>query len=193
MLSFLEQAATPARSAGSDPSSDPLEELGDQVAGRDFARIAQIRDRQRRGPAGQAGLGDGRPDAQTSWERERKKVVSMLAFALQIQAAGVNRRLKQDMLDQDPTLKESLKTLSFFEPEVSDDAFSAFEQYVNAKWPLRVYAIEPVIAQQNVADVFGRRKQSAFDLVAPGPPALRGRFPASRPNAAPPKMKRPSA
>ena len=45
----------------------------------------------------------------------------------------------------------------------------AFEQYVDAKWPLRVYAIEPVIAQQNVADGFGRRTQSAFDLVAVGP------------------------
>ena len=31
-----------------------------------------------------------------------------------------------------------------------------------------MYAIEPVIAQQNVADVFGRRSQSAFDLVESG-------------------------
>jgi hypothetical protein len=30
---------------------------------------------------------------------------------------------------------------------------------------LRVYAIEPVIAQQNVADAFSRRKLSAIDLV----------------------------
>ena len=28
----------------------------------------------------------------------------------------------------------------------------AFQKYVDMKWPLRVYAIEPVIAQQNVAD-----------------------------------------
>jgi hypothetical protein len=32
-----------------------------------------------------------------------------------------------------------------------------------------VYAIEPVIAQQNVADAFGRSKRSAFDLLAAGP------------------------
>ncbi len=99
------------------------------------------------------------------------------------------------MADQDPTLKaEDLKRLSFFEPEVSDQAFHAFEQYVNAKWPLRVYAIEPVIAQQNVADAFGRRKQSAFDLVGCGPdrPGSRNRR-ASPPTTAPPMMKRPSA
>ena len=96
--------------------------------------------------------------------------MNLLAFALRIQAAGVNRRLKQDMADQDPTLKrEDLSGLSFFEPEVSDEAFHAFEHYVNAKWPLRVYAIEPVIAQQNVADAFSRRTQTAFDLVGSGP------------------------
>ena len=124
----------------------------------------------RRRPPGQAGLGGKRPPRRTNPGERRKRVVNMLSFALQIQAAGVNRRLKQDMTDQDPTLKqETLKRLSFFEPEVSDEAFHAFEQYVNAKWPLRVYAIEPVIAQQNVADAFGRSKRSAFDLVGSGP------------------------
>ena len=46
---------------------------------------------------------------------------------------------------------------------------AAFEHYVNAKWPLRVYAIEPVIAQQNVADASSRRMQTALDLVGSGP------------------------
>ncbi len=55
--------------------------------------------------------------------------------------------------------------MSFFESEPSDDALHAFQKYVDMKWPLRVYAIEPVIAQQNVADAFGRRKFSAIDLV----------------------------
>ena len=100
---------------------------------------------------------------------ERKRIENILSFALRIQAAGVNRRLKQDMVDQVASLNaEDLKRLSLFEPEVSDAAFHAFEQYVEAKWPLRVYAIEPVIAQQNVADVFGRRSQSALDLVGSG-------------------------
>jgi hypothetical protein len=58
-----------------------------------------------------------------------------------------------------------LKRISFFEPEPSDEALRAFQKYVDAKWPLRVYAIEPVIAQQNVADAFGRRKFSAIDLI----------------------------
>ena len=97
---------------------------------------------------------------------QRNRVVNVLAFALRIQAAGVNRRLKQDIADQDPTISpESLKRISFFEPEPTDEAFQVFQKYVNTKWPLRVYAIEPVIAQQNVADAFGRRKLSSLDIV----------------------------
>ena len=81
-----------------------------------------------------------------------------------------NRRLKQDIIDQDSALKpELLRNMSFFEPEVSDEAFLAFEHYVSLKWPLRVYAIEPVIAQQNVADAFYRSKRSVMELVGAAP------------------------
>jgi hypothetical protein len=166
---LLEQAVTPARSARLASSVDPLEELGDQLARRDFTRIAQMqvrgpRDAQVEKTSAQAADGE----AQSSGRRAA--VVSLLTFALRIQAAGVNRRLKQDMADQDPSLeREELRGLSFFEPEVSDEALRAFEHYVNVKWPLRVYAIEPVIAQQNVAETSSRRMQSALDLVGSGP------------------------
>ena len=104
------------------------------------------------------------------------RVVDIFSFALRIQAAGVNRRLKQDMADQDPELSpEDLKRMSFFEPEPSEEAMRVFQKYVDTKWPLRVYAIEPVIAQQNVADAFGRRKFSAIDLVGLGLRADRSR------------------
>ena len=70
------------------------------------------------------------------------------------------------MVDQVPELNPlDLKRMSFFEPEPSDAAMHTFQKYVDVKWPLRVYAIEPVIAQQNVADAFSRRKFSAIDLV----------------------------
>ncbi|HZW30143.1 MAG TPA: hypothetical protein VFF52_05505, partial [Isosphaeraceae bacterium] len=166
---LLEQAATPVRSPKLASVSDPLEELGDQIARRDYVRIAQLHPR---------GIQDTQVErtsvqaAHAAIERsdQRTEVVSLLAFALRIQAAGVSRRLKQDMIDQDPSLaRETLRSLCLFEPEISDKALSAFEHYVNAKWPLRVYAIEPVIAQQNVADAYSRRMQTALDLVGSGP------------------------
>jgi hypothetical protein len=165
---YLEKAATPVRTTQLTSVSDPLEELADRVADRDFTRIAQMQASPAGDPmvkktsshanGGQEALGD-----------RRRRVTNILAFALKIQAAGVNRRLKQDIADQVPTLQpEVLRNLSLFEPEVSEPAFRAFEQYVEAKWPLRVYAIEPVIAQQNIADVMGRRTQTALDLVSAG-------------------------
>ena len=165
---FLEQAATPAPSAGLTASTDPLEELGDRIASRDFSRIAQMRV-PRSGDLGVERAGGQGIMPSDELGEERKRIENILSFALRIQAAGVNRRLKQDMTDQVASFNaEDLKRLSLFEPVVSDAAFHTFEKYVEAKWPLRVYAIEPVIAQQNVADVFARRSQSAFDLVGSG-------------------------
>ena len=162
---LLEQAATPVRSTKVASASDPLEEIGDQIARRDFTRIVQLQGRGTKDAQVQKTSGQAAPE-EVEGSGRRTEVVSLLTFALRIQAAGVNRRLKQDMTDQDPSLKrETLRSLSFFEPEVSDQAMSAFEHYVNAKWPLRVYAIEPVIAQQNVADAYSRRTQTALDLV----------------------------
>ncbi len=168
---FFVQSVTPGKSDGSAPAPDPLEELGMQVAARDFDRIARLRDTSIADPQIKQASGTASLAADDMGAR-RKRVVSMLAFAMRIQAAGISRRLKQDMIDQEPNLKQKLSELNFFEPEVSDEAFHAFEHYVNTKWPLRVYAIEPVIAQQNVADVFGRRKQAAFDLVGSAPAGL---------------------
>jgi hypothetical protein len=165
----LEKAATPDRSVGAISSADPLEELGDQVARREFSRIAQIQSSGRADPELKQVSGQS-PGPADKLEGRRNRVVNVLSFAMQIQAASINRRLKSDMTDQNATLKpEYLKDLNFFEPEVSDEALHAFEKYVNTKWPLRVYAIEPVIAQQNVADAFGRSRLTALDLVSAVP------------------------
>ncbi len=162
---LLEQAATPTHAAGLADAIDPLEELGDMILNRDFPRIAQVQPGKARDSLVLQTAAGKSPHGDDSME-QRRRVVSILSFAMRIQAAGLNRRLKQDMADQDPELTfDVLKRISFFEPEPSDEALRAFQKYVDAKWPLRVYAIEPVIAQQNVADAFGRRKFSAIDLI----------------------------
>jgi hypothetical protein len=162
---LLEQAATPLNTAESAARIDPLEELGDSILKRDFSRIAQVQPRK---PSDSLVMQTSSKAARRDDGaiEERRQVLSILSFALRIQAAGVNRRLKQDIADQDPSLgPEVLRRISFFEPEPTDEAFHIFQKYVDSKWPLRVYAIEPVIAQQNVADAFGRRKLSSLDIV----------------------------
>ena len=171
---LLEEAAMPARSGKRVAAFDPLEEVGELLLRRDFVRLAQLQASSMKDA--QVMLASGRcseaRDASVDPAAVRRQVSDFLGFALRIQAAAVSRRLKQDMVDQDPAIKsEELKLLSFFDPDASEPALRHFEKYVNAKWPLRVYAIEPVIAQQNVADAFGRRTQTALDLAASAPAA----------------------
>jgi hypothetical protein len=167
---LLEEAASPARSGQRLAAVDPLEEVGDLVVRRDYVRLAalqtsSIRDGQVQRVSGQAGRRAGDDPASL-----RRRTSDLLGFALRIQAAAVNRRLKQDMVDQDPGLKQqNLKNTSFFDPDAPEEVIHLLEKYVNAKWPLRVYAIEPVIAQQNVADAFGRRTQSGLEVAASVP------------------------
>ena len=168
---LLEEAATPVRGGQRVAMFDPLEEVGDLVMHRDYTKLAhlQLASTQDQQVLRAGGRAAGRVE-DDDLGAHRRRTSNFLGYALRIQAAAVNRRLKQDMIDQDPTLKpEGLKKISFFEPSASEEAMRLFERYVDEKWPLRVYAIEPVIAQQNVADGFGRRTQSAFDLAAVAP------------------------
>ncbi len=186
--SSLESAASPPRTkeriSDNPPRTrerisavDPLETIGDLLERRDHAQLARLRDEIK--PDQKVLLAGGQVELAIEGDQvaRRKSATDFLAFALKLQAAAVNRRLKQDMVDQDATLRQqdaalmhdSLKRTSFFDPEAPDEVMRLFEKYVNAKWPLRVYAIEPVIAQQNVADGFGRRSLTSFDLAASGP------------------------
>jgi hypothetical protein len=166
----LEQAAAPVRVRQILSAIDPLEEIGELVEKRDYAKLASLRSEPaREGQVLRAG-GQLERAAGDDPVGRRKEATGFLAFALKIQAAAVNRRLKQDMVDQDPTLRQqNLKNTSFFDPEAPEEVMRLFEKYVDAKWPLRVYAIEPVIAQQNVADAFGRRNTVGLDLAASAP------------------------
>jgi|GEM_PF-2566311 len=169
---MMEQEATTAPIASSDPAAaavDPLEAMGDLIARRDFAALAAARDGSR-DPGVMLASGDSAPSPEGDLADNRRRTLKILGFTLRVQAAALNARLKQDIADQLPGLSaEELRRVNFFNPDASDEAFRLFERYVQAKWPLRVYAIEPVIAQQNIADSMGRRSASALNLVAGGP------------------------
>ena len=167
---LLEEAAAPMRSGQRLAAFDPLEEIGELVVHRDYAKLALLQPNDLKDSQVLLATGSARQAATDDAATQRRRVADVLGFALRIQAAAVNRRLKQDMVDRDPTLKhQNLKQTSFFDPDAPDEVIRLFQKYVDAKWPLRVYAIEPVIAQQNVADAFGRRTQSAFEVAASAP------------------------
>ncbi|WP_337176636.1 hypothetical protein [Paludisphaera sp.] len=155
--------------------SDPFEPLGALLARRDYVKIAEMRPRTAPGEPGvMMASGDGAGAMEVG--ADRRRTLAALGFVLRLQAAALNARLKQDVLDQVPEYhdfdrREELRRANFFDPEGSVRAFEIFRRYTDAKWPLRVYAIEPVIAQQNVADSVARRSATGLDLVG-GVPAL---------------------
>ncbi len=163
---LFEATASPTHTPNLAASIDPLEEIGESIVKRDFTRIASVRPAVRRHESQILQTSTASASTRNLALDQRASVVNILTFSLRIQAAGLNRRLKQDIADQLPDLTpEDLRHVSFFEPEPTDHALEVFQKYVESKWPLRVYAIEPVIAQQNVADALSRRKFSALDLV----------------------------
>ncbi|WP_165067642.1 hypothetical protein [Paludisphaera rhizosphaerae] len=183
--SILEQTASPklaARAAASGQAvatpvvpvdSDPLEDLGALIARRDFPKLAAMRPKAEDSGVMLASTTGGTIDQAAA---NRRRSLDAFAFVLKIQAAALNTRLKQDIIDQIPEyrsdlLREELRRTNFFDPEGSEHAFEVFQRYTTTKWPLRVYAIEPVIAQQNVADSVARRSSSGLDLIG-GVPAF---------------------
>lgn len=167
---LLEEAAAPKRSGQKLAAVDPLEAIGGMVVRRDYEQLASLQSQSIRDNQVLRAGGQHHSTTRDELANQRRRTLDLLGFALRIHAAAVNRRLKQDMIDQDPSLRQrNLENTSFFDPEAPPEVVAIFERYVNTKWPLRVYAIEPVIAQQNVADAFGRRLQSGFEVGASAP------------------------
>ena len=52
----------------------------------------------------------------------------------------------------------------FFGPDPSPEARAVFADYVRRRWPLRVFALDPVIDEQNVEDSFARRREAQIAL-----------------------------
>ena len=172
---LLEEAATPKRSGNHLAAVDPLSISASSWSSRitNSSPRSGLRPSRTSRCCWQAPAHPRSPNREIPLSQEaalRRHTTDLLGYALVIQAAAVNRRLKQDMVDQDPSLgQQNLKIMSFFDPDAPAYVLDIFEKYVNTKWPLRVYAIEPVIAQQNVADAFGRRTQSGLKIAAAAP------------------------
>src|SRR5262249_41846015 len=57
-----------------------------------------------------------------------------------------------------------LMPLQFFGPNPSPEAREAFNQYVRMRWPIKVFALDPVEQDQNIADEYARRREEQIAL-----------------------------
>src|SRR5262249_22198828 len=52
----------------------------------------------------------------------------------------------------------------YFLPNPPPDARQAFNAYVNLRWPIRVFALDPVTQEQNIADTLSTRREMQLSL-----------------------------
>jgi hypothetical protein len=129
--------------------------LARAIASRDYMTINRARDEFMRG-------------ALVTTERSE---VAALAWGIIVDASRLNERLIEDMRH----IAQSKGCdcvcgdgMLFVGPAslTSPEALEAFKQYVNCRWPIQVFALDPVTQDQNVADIFNRRREMQLALAA---------------------------
>jgi hypothetical protein len=106
---------------------------------------------------------------------DHREPIDVLSFALIVQSIFLDRQIKYDMeviarrkgcACGDPW------GLSFYDlyPTTPEDiaryaqAQAAFNAYVECKWPIHIFALDPVVDQQNQLDLFSQRTQLQLAL-----------------------------
>jgi hypothetical protein len=153
-----------------NPMFQPIvfEQVGAMVLQRRYASLTTYRERwlanlrASRGATAEAG-------------GECNKPVDVLAFALIVQSVFLDRQIKYDMellAQRKHCACGDAWNLTFYDlyPTTPEDverysrAQAAFSAYVECKWPIHIFALDPVVDQQNELDLFSQRTQLQLAL-----------------------------
>jgi hypothetical protein len=88
---------------------------------------------------------------------------AVLAWAILVESALLDERLATDMRESGVAGHAS-HTLGacagpFYGPHPSPEARAAFNDYVRRRWPIRVFALDPVSQEQNVEEQYAQRRE----------------------------------
>jgi hypothetical protein len=92
---------------------------------------------------------------------------AVLAWGLLVESALLEERLVDDMQESATSRGQGARLACggpFYGPDPPRDARQAFNDYVRRRWPLRVFALDPVREEQNVDDSFARRREMQIAL-----------------------------
>ena len=89
---------------------------------------------------------------------------AVLAWAILVESALLNERLADDMRESVAAKGHSAGMAGacagpFYGPHPSPEARAAFNDYVRQRWPIRVFALDPVNEEQNVEDQYAQRRE----------------------------------
>jgi hypothetical protein len=92
----------------------------------------------------------------------------VLAWGILVESALLNERLIADIREsatsQGRLAPAGLCAGPFYGPDPSPEARQAFNDYVRERWPIRVFALDPVREEQNVDDTYSRRREAQIAM-----------------------------
>lgn len=104
------------------------------------------------------------------YPRATNTTTAALSWAIVVESALLNLELNDDIrrvqCQSECIIPDAPGDVQhvFYCPVHTDEARLAFEQYVRCRWPMHVFAVDPVTQDQNVADSFSRRREMQLAL-----------------------------
>lgn len=111
-------------------------------------------------------LGEVTKDGLGSFKKAAHGTTIALAWAILVESALLNEHLVQDMKETASAKGVVLPDawLPYFLPEPPPEARQAFNDYVRLRWPIHVFALDPITQDQNLADSATRRRETQLAL-----------------------------
>ncbi len=93
---------------------------------------------------------------------------AVLAWGILVESALLDERLAADLREAATARGQAAAAESrpapFYGPHPAPEARAAFADYVRCRWPIRVFALDPVNEEQNVDDAHARRRELQIAL-----------------------------
>ena len=94
-----------------------------------------------------------------------RTTTAVLAWGILVESALLDQQLASDMQQ---TACDGFSSFEdngpFFGPHPPPAARMAFNRYVLARWPLHVFALDPVVQEQNIEDSYARRRETQIAM-----------------------------
>ena len=89
-----------------------------------------------------------------------RTTTAVLAWAVLVESALLNDRLVEDMRSSaSGRMADCAVAGPYWGPAPAPEARAAFNDYVRRRWPIRVFALDPVTQEQNVEEMFSQRRE----------------------------------
>jgi hypothetical protein len=92
-----------------------------------------------------------------------RTTTAVLAWGILVESALLDERLAEDVRESATARGRpaplAVRPPPFYGPCPSAEARAAFADYVRCRWPIRVFALDPVSEEQNVDDAYARRRE----------------------------------